>query len=317
MYLVGIIDWYSRYLVGYCLTNSLEKTAVIEAIKKAIKRHGTPEIINSDQGPQFTSDVYINLLKENKIKISSLIAQELNISRPSVINYIHVNRCIDEIIELFDSNLIGIAEINKIYKLSNTEQLEYYNRVIEQNDIKLKNDFQDIKNQYINTNKVPVKRNVKKYGKFIYKYKRWNKALIAAKITPRYATKFTKEDIIKALQELAKKLGRTPTMLDIKKAKKEGLYIPHAINICYIFKKNWNEILIEAGLNINRAGSRNKYKDMTDQEILQMVKNELLRLNTSSSSYYEKYRDKELPSVVTLYRKFGKWSEMMNILDKI
>jgi len=55
MYLVGIIDWYSRYLVGYCLTNSLEKAAVIETIKKAIKKHGTPEIVNSDQGSQFTS----------------------------------------------------------------------------------------------------------------------------------------------------------------------------------------------------------------------------------------------------------------------
>ena len=70
MYLVAIIDWYSRYIVGYTLSNTLEKTFVIEAIKKAIRRHGTPEIMNSDQGSQFSSEEYINLLKDKKIKIS-------------------------------------------------------------------------------------------------------------------------------------------------------------------------------------------------------------------------------------------------------
>jgi len=70
MYLVAIIDWYSRYIVGFELSNTLDRTFIIEAIKKAIKRHGKPEIINSDQGSQFTSDDYINLLKNNNIKIS-------------------------------------------------------------------------------------------------------------------------------------------------------------------------------------------------------------------------------------------------------
>lgn len=70
MYMVAIIDWYSRYIVGYSLSNSLETGFIIETIKKAIKRYGTPEIINSDQGAQFTSEKYINLLKENSIKIS-------------------------------------------------------------------------------------------------------------------------------------------------------------------------------------------------------------------------------------------------------
>ena len=63
MYLVAIIDWYSRYIVGFSLSNTLEKTSVIETIKKAIGRHGTPEIMNSDQGSQFTNDEYISLLR--------------------------------------------------------------------------------------------------------------------------------------------------------------------------------------------------------------------------------------------------------------
>ncbi len=70
MYLVAIIDWYSRYIVGFALSNTLEKTFIIEAIKKATARYGTPEIMNSNQGGQFTSEDYINLLKEKNIKIS-------------------------------------------------------------------------------------------------------------------------------------------------------------------------------------------------------------------------------------------------------
>jgi putative transposase len=70
MYLVAIIDWYSRYIVGFALSNTLERTFIIEAIKQAINRHGSPEIINSDQGSQFTSEEYISLLKDNDVKIS-------------------------------------------------------------------------------------------------------------------------------------------------------------------------------------------------------------------------------------------------------
>lgn len=70
MYLVAIIDWYSRHIVGYRLSNTLEKGFVIDAIKNAIKMHGKPEIMNSDQGSQFSSHEYISLLKENNIKIS-------------------------------------------------------------------------------------------------------------------------------------------------------------------------------------------------------------------------------------------------------
>jgi putative transposase len=70
MYLCGIIDWFSRRIVGYSLSNTLEKGFVIETVKKAINQYGKPEILNSDQGTQFTSEEYISLLKENNIKIS-------------------------------------------------------------------------------------------------------------------------------------------------------------------------------------------------------------------------------------------------------
>jgi len=70
MYLVVIIDWKSRMVVGYSYSNTLHTGFVIECVKEAIKQHGKPFIINSDQGAQFTSDEYINLLKSQGIKIS-------------------------------------------------------------------------------------------------------------------------------------------------------------------------------------------------------------------------------------------------------
>ena len=70
MYLTAIIDWHSRFIVGWELSETLETAPVLEAVKQAIAKYGTPAIINSDQGSQFTSDEYIALLKERKIRQS-------------------------------------------------------------------------------------------------------------------------------------------------------------------------------------------------------------------------------------------------------
>ena len=63
MYLTAIIDWYSRYIVGWELSDTLDTAPVLVAVKEAIKKYGKPEIINSDQGSQFTSDNYTVSLK--------------------------------------------------------------------------------------------------------------------------------------------------------------------------------------------------------------------------------------------------------------
>lgn len=70
MYLTVIIDVYSRFVVGWRLSNTLEKENQTELLKSCLARHGKPEIINSDQGSQFTSEHWIETLKDNKIKIS-------------------------------------------------------------------------------------------------------------------------------------------------------------------------------------------------------------------------------------------------------
>lgn len=70
MYLTAIIDWYSRFIVGWELSDTLDTAPVLEAVKHAIHSYGTPAIINSDQGSQFTSDTYTSFLKEKGIRQS-------------------------------------------------------------------------------------------------------------------------------------------------------------------------------------------------------------------------------------------------------
>jgi putative transposase len=70
MYLVAIVDLYSRFVVGWGLSNTLDANFCIEVLKTAIKRNGPPAIFNSDQGIQFTCKEFIEVLTKNEIKIS-------------------------------------------------------------------------------------------------------------------------------------------------------------------------------------------------------------------------------------------------------
>ncbi len=70
MYLIAIIDLYSRYVVKWALSNSMEAEWCAEVLKEAISEHGAPEMFNTDQGSQFTSDVFIEVLSTNGIIIS-------------------------------------------------------------------------------------------------------------------------------------------------------------------------------------------------------------------------------------------------------
>lgn len=69
IYLVAIIDWYSRCVLSWRMSNSLDTQFCIEALVDAFK-YGQPEIFNSDQGCQFTSENYIKILLDKLIKIS-------------------------------------------------------------------------------------------------------------------------------------------------------------------------------------------------------------------------------------------------------
>jgi len=70
LYLVAIMDWYSRKVLAWRLSNTLEADFCVEALKEAIAKYGKPEIFNTDQGSQFTSGDWIEVLSDAKIKIS-------------------------------------------------------------------------------------------------------------------------------------------------------------------------------------------------------------------------------------------------------
>jgi putative transposase len=69
-YLVAIMDWYSRTVLSWRFSNSMDTSFAKEALEEALEKYGKPEIFNSDQGSQFTSIKFTNILIDNEIKIS-------------------------------------------------------------------------------------------------------------------------------------------------------------------------------------------------------------------------------------------------------
>jgi putative transposase len=67
MYLTAIIDWHSRFIIGWELSDTLDAAPAIAALEQAMRRYGVPCVINSDQGSQFTSDAYVNFLEANGV----------------------------------------------------------------------------------------------------------------------------------------------------------------------------------------------------------------------------------------------------------
>ena len=69
-YLVAIIDWYSRQVLSWRISNSLEAVFCVDCLEDALRIHGKPEIFNSDQGSQFTSEAFTGVLERKGIVIS-------------------------------------------------------------------------------------------------------------------------------------------------------------------------------------------------------------------------------------------------------
>lgn len=70
MYLTAIIDWASRYVLSWALSNTMDVGFCLRALEEAFDRHGKPEIFNSDQGSTFTSIAFTDLLKAKEVQIS-------------------------------------------------------------------------------------------------------------------------------------------------------------------------------------------------------------------------------------------------------
>ncbi len=69
-YLVAIMDWHSRKVLSWRLSNTMDVSFCKEALEEAISRYGSPEIFNTDQGSQFTSEAFTGVLKAHNIRIS-------------------------------------------------------------------------------------------------------------------------------------------------------------------------------------------------------------------------------------------------------
>jgi putative transposase len=70
VYLAAVVDWYSRRVLAWRVSISMDVAFCLEVVEDAIGRYGVPEIFNTDQGSQFTSQAFTGLLKQHGIRIS-------------------------------------------------------------------------------------------------------------------------------------------------------------------------------------------------------------------------------------------------------
>ena len=70
MYLTAVIDLFSRKVLSWAVSNTMSAEWCVQALEQAMKKHGKPEIFNTDQGVQYTSEIFIKTLENNDIKIS-------------------------------------------------------------------------------------------------------------------------------------------------------------------------------------------------------------------------------------------------------
>lgn len=117
-YLVAIIDWYSRRVISWRISNTLESVFCVDCLEDALRTHGMPDIFNSDQGSQFTSDAFTGVLKREGIAISMD-------GRGRVFDNIFVER-LWRSVKHEDVYLKGYASLDEL-RIGLTEYFEFYN----------------------------------------------------------------------------------------------------------------------------------------------------------------------------------------------
>jgi putative transposase len=70
LYLMAVIDWHSRFVLSWELSNSMERSFCLQGTSRALDQYGKPQIFNTDQGPQFTSTDFTDLIESNGISMS-------------------------------------------------------------------------------------------------------------------------------------------------------------------------------------------------------------------------------------------------------
>jgi putative transposase len=117
-YLVAIIDWYSRRVLAWRVSNTLEAEFCVDCLEDALRTHGRPEIFNSDQGSQFTSEAFTGVLRREGIAISMD-------GRGRALDNIFVER-LWRSVKYEDIYLKGYASLSEL-RLGLTEYFAFYN----------------------------------------------------------------------------------------------------------------------------------------------------------------------------------------------
>ena len=76
VYLTVVMDWYSRYVLAWEVSVTMEEHFCVHALESALRRHGNPEIFNTDQGAQYTGRRFTGVLKDNGVRISRQMEKE-------------------------------------------------------------------------------------------------------------------------------------------------------------------------------------------------------------------------------------------------
>lgn len=118
VYLAAVIDWYSRKVLAWRLSNTLDSEFCVDCLEQSLRSYGTPEIFNTDQGCQFTSDSFTSVLKSHNIAISMD-------GRGRALDNIFVER-LWRSVKHEDVYLKGYVDMPRL-QLGLTEYFEFYN----------------------------------------------------------------------------------------------------------------------------------------------------------------------------------------------
>ena len=121
VYLVAIIDWHSRKVLSWRLSNTLEANFRVEALQEALARYGTLEIFNTDQGSRFTSEAFSSVLRGHRIRIS-MDGKGRWIGNVFVERLWHSLKYEEVYLRAYDSIAQARASISQYLTFFNTEQ---------------------------------------------------------------------------------------------------------------------------------------------------------------------------------------------------
>jgi putative transposase len=108
VYLTAVLDWSSRYVISWKLSNSMDESFCVECLEEALEAEGVPEIFNSDQGSQFTGEAFTGVLKALGIKISMD-------SKVRALNNVMIER-LWRTVNYDDINIRGYETMSELYQ---------------------------------------------------------------------------------------------------------------------------------------------------------------------------------------------------------